>query len=152
MSREVDDLALWLEDALREVLESMCFLSLEGSTPCQVAASDWLSCALQFAGVPSGAFGLRAPLSMARIMAANFLGREEAELNDGQIMDVLCEVANIACGSVLARLDPQRSFALTPPVPGQFTTREVWGIEGVCRTFTLDEGSIETRLEIGTRE
>jgi len=150
MTMQAIDFDAWLESSVGEVLESMCFLSIMGNAPATESSTpEWLSCSLQFTGDPSGYFGVRAPWATARVIAANFLGEEEQELSEQQTVEVICEVANMACGAMLAHLNPKRTFALSSPLRDLAFTERSPAEDGICRTFELDEGMVDAWLEIG---
>lgn len=70
---------------------------------------------LTFEGDPSGALTLSVTAGAARSVAADFLGAEEPDLSEQQIGDVVCELANMICGSVLSRVESTTTFRLAAP-------------------------------------
>lgn len=140
----------WMEGAVSEVLESMCFISTEGDATDEdaILQSDWICSCLDFRGEPSGTFGLAVPSATASAIAANFLGDDEAGPNDSQTAEVICELANMVCGSLLAHLDPKRTFDLSSPRPDPTGAQDISDENRISATFTLDEGSIYTWLKI----
>jgi CheY-specific phosphatase CheX len=150
MTMQAIDFDEWLETSVGEVLESMCFLSIIANAPTtESSGADWLSCSLQFTGDPSGYFGVSAPWSTARLIAANFLGEEEQDLSEQQTVEVICEVTNMACGAVLAHLDPTHTFSLSSPLRDLPFTERTRAEDGISRSFELDEGMVDAWLEIG---
>src|SRR5271165_6215349 len=93
-----------LAESLDEVLEKMFFVrslgELAGPASGPVTAAH-----LTFEGDPPGSLTLRMTPAAARSVAADFLGEEEAELSPKQIGEVVCELANMICGSVLSRVE-----------------------------------------------
>jgi len=75
--------------------------------------------------------GLTVPESLARKMAANFLGLGNQEPTPEQIQDVVREGANMVAGSFLAREGASAAFHLQPP-----------------RSQTLDLGAPHFRLNL----
>jgi CheY-specific phosphatase CheX len=146
------DLKPFIESAVAEVLESMCFISSEGEATEEAAQCppDWICGELDFAGNLSGRFGVAVPPSTAATIAANFLGEDESELSDEQTMEVICELTNMVSGSLLARLDSKSAFTLSPPRPGRYGEHKPGGERSLC-TFALDEGFISTWWEIQVR-
>ena len=51
----------------------------------------------------------------ARMLAAGFLGEDEGMLTDSQPGEVVCELANMLCGSLVSKLESEESFDLAPP-------------------------------------
>jgi hypothetical protein len=78
-------------------------------------------------------------------VGAGFLGREEAEVSDGQAGEVVCELANMICGSVLSRLESEETFQITHPelVPQEAAA----GLQGEQGWFDLGDGFLATSLE-----
>jgi hypothetical protein len=70
---------------------------------------------LTFEGDPPGCFTLRVTKSAACSIAADFLGAEESELSEREVSDVICELANMICGSVLSRVESNTTFRLASP-------------------------------------
>jgi CheY-specific phosphatase CheX len=112
----VPDLSLprALQESVKEVLEKMFFIhcqeeSAEFSSEPEVVAN------LTFEGEPSGALTLRVTARAARSVAADFLAAEEPDLSEQEIGEVVCELANMICGSVLSRVESSAAFRLASP-------------------------------------
>jgi len=105
-----------LDEAMKEILERMFFLEAAaipaGTTP---RGGDAVQARLTFAGEPPGSLRVSVPRAAARAMAADFLGVDEAGVSQRQAEDVVCEVANMICGSVLSRLESAVTFHLSAP-------------------------------------
>ena len=103
-----------LKASVEEVLERMFFIqSLEelddlGDEP-QIAAQ------VTFEGTPSGWLALSMATAAARSVAADFLGSGEGQLSEAQTGEVICELANMICGSVLSRVESTSTFHLRKP-------------------------------------
>jgi CheY-specific phosphatase CheX len=144
------ELKPFMESAVAEVLESMCFISSEGEATDEQGGDrpDWIRGELKFAGVPGGTFGIAVPPSTAALMAANFLGEDEVDLTDEQTVEVVCELTNMVCGTLLAQMDSRQAFTLSTPrhvLPGTESPVKSDRIEG---TYATDEGLIHTWLEL----
>ena len=70
---------------------------------------------LMFEGQPSGSLTLRLTSTAARSIAADFLGEEPDTLPDRRIEEVVCEMANVICGSFLSRVESATTFRLATP-------------------------------------
>jgi CheY-specific phosphatase CheX len=70
---------------------------------------------LTFEGEPSGALFLSLSAPAARQIAADFLGIDESAVSAAQTADVVCELANMICGSVLSRVESAARFRLASP-------------------------------------
>jgi CheY-specific phosphatase CheX len=108
-----------LTECTTEVLEQMFFVqpveepvSHESQ---EAVDSSHLSVDVGFSGEPSGRLLLRISKPAARSIAADFLAEDEAVLSEQQVGEVVCELANIICGSVLTRIESRTSFRLGSP-------------------------------------
>ena len=105
-----------LHDSVREVLEKMFFVEALDEPPGETDSPDGgLAVELTFEGSPSGALTLRVSIAAARQIAADFLGQDESGLSPAQVGEVVCELANMICGSVLSRVESTATFHLAPP-------------------------------------
>ena len=109
-----------LESAVGEVLETMCFAtalaSSEGAAPADDSSGPQLLTAqLNFQGSPPGQFRVCATPDLARVIAAGFPGQEETDVSDSEAQEVMGELANMICGSVLSRLESDAIFHLSHP-------------------------------------
>ena len=146
---QANELKPFMESAVAEVLESMCFISSEGEAADEINdRPDWIRGELEFLGMPGGTFGIAVPPSTAAVMAANFLGEDEADLSEKQTVEVVCELTNMVCGTLLAQIDSKQAFTLSPPrhvSPDAESPAKGSRIQG---TYALDEGFIYTWLEL----
>jgi CheY-specific phosphatase CheX len=85
---------------------------------------------------------------LARALGAGFLGLEEAEPSDSQAGDVVCELANMICGSTLSRLEDKATFRITHPELISQERGASCGGGGVNRWFDLGEGILTVSLEL----
>ena len=128
-------------ESVGEVLETMFFTGIVEEDSKE--ESDLLvSAELAFHGSPSGRFGVRVPCSTGRQIASSFLGLDEGELSEAQIGDVVCELTNMVCGSVLSRVETGARFELMHPEvdPRNCDWRKYKDVIG--STFGLEEGTI----------
>jgi CheY-specific phosphatase CheX len=132
-----------LECALAEstaaVLERMFFVqALDETAPAAPEADSDLICGVNFIGDPSGRLALRVSLGAARSMAADFLGEDEGGLSGFQVGQVVCELANIICGSVLSRIESGTTFQLD--CPRLLSGWESFGGDAAVHSVALDAG------------
>jgi CheY-specific phosphatase CheX len=107
-----------LRDSVDEVLEKMFFTQTMGECPVDPAegqGADEIAVSLVFEGEPSGLFLLRLTTAAARQIAADFLGIDEPEVSEIQTSDVIRELSNMICGSVLSRVESAATFQLGAP-------------------------------------
>ncbi len=83
--------------------------------PAEGRPVDEIAVSLAFEGEPSGLFLLRLTTAAARQIAADFLGIDEEEVSDTRISEVVRELANMICGSVLSRVESAATFQLGAP-------------------------------------
>ncbi|PWT99764.1 MAG: hypothetical protein C5B51_26450 [Terriglobia bacterium] len=123
-----------------EVLEQMFFVrALNEPNPSPPATESQLVAEVSFEGQPSGRLGLRVNAAAARSIAADFLGEDECSLSEGQVGEVICELANIICGSVLSSVESETTFRLKSP--RLLSMPEEFAAEGaVVHSVTLDRG------------
>ena len=150
---EPNEIQTALASAVEEVLETMCFAgvlaSAEGNVPPEAdGGAPVLTAELNFEGNPSGGFRVGLPTKLARVVGAGFLGRDETEVSDSQAEEVVCELANMICGTVLSRLESKAIFRITHP---ELTPPER-GVSfegpGTCRWFDLGDGILTVSLEL----
>jgi CheY-specific phosphatase CheX len=135
-------------EAVGEVLETMCFTALgEGGGVTDGAEESWVTARLSFRGDPPGRFGVGVPPQTGRAIAASFLGREAEEVSEAQIGEVVCELANMVCGSVLSRLESQTRFDLSCPEPETGPAGWLEG-HGASSVFTLEEGPLAVWMDL----
>jgi CheY-specific phosphatase CheX len=79
------------------------------------APADEIAVSLTFQGEPPGALLLRLTSEAARQISADFLGIDEAEVSALQTSEVIRELANMICGSVLSRVESAAAFHLGAP-------------------------------------
>jgi CheY-specific phosphatase CheX len=145
----VDDrlLAEALSASVEEVLERMFFVRSFDDAPGD-GEPRWISAGLRFEGDPPGAMQLRLSAAAARSIAADFLAAEEADLTEAQVEEVICELANMICGSVLSRVESQTTFRLSSPwieQPGQARPEGPAGNTASC-TLNISHGTLTATI------
>jgi len=109
-------LAQVLAECTEQVLEQMFFVRpLNDSLSEDPPSGPHLVADVGFAGDPSGHLILSVSTHAARSIAADFLAEEEPVLSEQQVGEVVCELANIICGSVLTRVESRTLFRLGSP-------------------------------------
>jgi len=139
-----------LSGAVDAVLETMFFAASLGPAESEIGA-DFLEARLAFRGNPSGTLGVRLSAASARLLAAGFLGEDEETLTDLQLGQVVCELANMLCGSLVSKLEDQESFALASPelVPAASENAASSQAPPTARqSFELENGIITITLRL----
>ena len=103
-----------LAESAQEVLEKMFFVDSAESAPGEAPIAG-VTAEMIFDGDPPGSFRLVLDQTAARSAAADFLGEDPAELSEEQMNEVVCELANMICGSVLSRIESRATFRLSKP-------------------------------------
>src|SRR5262249_13355553 len=104
-----------LAESVREVLEKMCFIDLPSPAQGEEMRMRGIAAELVFDGDSPGSFRLDLDAEAARAAAAGFLGEDPAGLPLEQVQEVICELANMICGSVLSRVESSAVFRLAKP-------------------------------------
>lgn len=144
---EPTDFQSLMTSSADEVLNSMFFVGVESNGDGSAATGEeWMAARVAFRGPRSGAFGIGAPLTTARTLAANFLGQDEAETQDAQMEEVFCELSNMICGAFLSRLGDESSYDLSHPVRDDAASPA--GKDVVWRWLQLDEGQLRVWLSM----
>ena len=146
-----------LGDAAQSVLETMFFVSPEGTAePAYPQEVPLLGVGLTFSGEWSGTFELQTPITSARTLAEGFVGTlDPSEVEGDKTTEVICELANMVCGSTLTRLAGDKIFDLgsphlvsLPPLPRVAAPAD----STATRALDLGFGVIAFTLTIGARE
>ena len=136
-----------LPAAAADVLETMFFSPVLGETvPDAFPAAPAIAARLRFSGGLSGTFALRVSTAAAEIIAANFLGEETEHASPGQVLDVVCELSNMTCGSVLSRMNREAHFDLEHPELVDPLELAMPG--ATSRAFDIGEGEVAVFLEV----
>lgn len=104
-----------LAGAIQEVLERMFFVEATGAAEAGGAGADAVAVRLAFEGHPPGSLRVRVAPQPARSLAADFLGIDLGDISTAQVESVICELANMICGSVLSQLECGKTFHLGAP-------------------------------------
>ena len=136
---------IFLQSA-NQVLETMFFTGL--SDECKEdSAEAQLSAELSFRGSSSGKLGVEVPLVTGQLIACNFLGLEADDLSPAQITEVIGELTNMICGSVLSRVAPNGSFELLHPEVHSNPSGWRQNKKAVGYTFGLEESTLALWME-----
>ena len=137
--------------AATDVLETMFFSPvISEAAPGPETPAGALAARMRFSGGRAGTFAVRISASAAESIAANFLGEEFGHPASNQVQDVVCELTNMFCGSVLSRLDREAHFDLGHPEP--VDPLEAAAPESVSRAFELGDGEVAVFLHLEGRQ
>jgi CheY-specific phosphatase CheX len=140
-----------ISGAVDAVLETMFFTAPLGPAEPETSAQG-LEARVAFHGRPSGTLEVRLSEASARVLAAGFLGEDEESLTEAQPGLVVCELANMLCGSLVSKLESEERFDLTSPalLPARTAAAVISEAPPVARqSFELENGilTVELRLE-----
>jgi chemotaxis protein CheY-P-specific phosphatase CheC len=114
-----------------------------------IAIEDGLRARLEFRGAPPGRFELLVSRTAAREIAANFLGLAPDEISDEQVGDVVREMTNMLCGSVLSQLECDSTFDLSAPrIVCDVPSEAGLASEAYRSAFELETGGLALCLEL----
>lgn len=130
-----------------DVLASMYFADVMGPPQNPVIEPGFWA-TLGFKGEISGTFSLSLSKDTARKLAANFFGEEESDVSEEAVADMVGEMANMVCGSVLSRMTREVHFKLTHPVVAIGEDDEEEVTEGMtCQLLETDSGVLKICLK-----
>ena len=138
-----------LSGAVTGVLETMFFAEAGiAEAPSGLPA---LAAALSFRGRPSGEMTVCVSTAALRPLAAGFLGEDESDITETQAAEVICEIANMLCGSVVSQLESEKSFDLASPhlIPAGSSGLESHpGHQTTTQTFAIQNGTLTVVLRM----
>lgn len=127
-------------EALTQVLETMFFTTVLGPAE-GMPPQDLMIARVEFSGQPSGWLSLGITGPAARELAENFLGIDEA-LDEHQSGEVVRELANMVCGTMLSQVESDTHFELSEPrLVAQASPASL------RQTFELENGFVEVSLD-----
>jgi CheY-specific phosphatase CheX len=140
-----------LRDSVQEVLEKMFFVEPVEEPPVEAASPDGeMAVQLAFEGLPSGLLTLRVTSAAARQIAADFLGEDDSGLSPAKVEEVVRELANMICGSVLSRVESSATFRLAPPrllAAGEVPKRQEAGDRRAVHAVAMGCGTLTAIME-----
>ncbi|MHB1673429.1 MAG: chemotaxis protein CheX [Acidobacteriaceae bacterium] len=130
------------------VLETMFFSALLGPAEAESGPAV-LEARLAFHGRSSGTLAVRLSEPSARLLAAGFLGEDEETLTEAQLSQMVCELSNMVCGSLVSKLESEEHFDLDSPqfVAAGSTAAAVPDAPPAARqSFELENGILTVTL------
>jgi CheY-specific phosphatase CheX len=139
---QISNLDQLMSSSASEVLETMFFTGVLGDAV--DPPMDPITTRLDFRGTPSGSFGLALSRESSRQIAAGFLAEDEEAVSQEQVNEVICELTNMLCGSLLSRIETETSFDLTHPELASLPEDPDYS-----RNFELENGTLGVWLNLG---
>lgn len=137
-----------LAQTVTEVLETMFFTAPLG--PCEEETGGTaLEARLHFRGALPGSFSVRISEAAARNLAAGFLGEDNDALGARQIEQVIRELANMLCGSLVSKLEREEPFELDPPeLLGAASAEPQGNPPAAQQSFAIEDGALTLSLHL----
>lgn len=139
--------------AFTEVLEKQVFLFADAAVPEDFVArpGGYFAASVAFRGPAEGTLSLAVPASLAREIAANFLGLDgDDPMVDAHARDACGELLNMTCGHVLTALyGASPVFDLARPEVAEVGSGRVsdWAMAPETLCFDVDGPSVLFRIE-----
>jgi CheY-specific phosphatase CheX len=106
-----------LTASVERVLETMFFTFPCGPLDTSALGDlDWVGAHLEFSGSAGGELAIMLGPAAARSLAADFLGVEADSIGPEKVAEVVCELANMVCGSMVSELESQDLIHLSSAV------------------------------------
>jgi CheY-specific phosphatase CheX len=139
---QVSNLDHLLNASASEVLETMFFTGILGET--KDLPVNPITTRLNFRGTPSGSFGLSLSLDSSRQIAAGFLAEDEQDVSQERVNEVICELTNMLCGSLLSKIESEGAFDLSHPELAPQPENPEYS-----RNFQVENGTLWVWLTLG---
>jgi len=137
------DMQHLLATAVHDVLETMFFC--EASDRCEPdTGAAQLEARVAFSGAKSGSIHIEISEPSARDLAASFLG--ESEVSHSQVAQVVCELANMLCGSIVSKIEAQGCFDLGAPELLIHPDEKTAHIAEIQQSFAIERGTLTVAL------
>jgi hypothetical protein len=105
-----------VENSLGRIFETMYFAELESAGSGVIACCDrGVGASISFSGAATGELRIAATSRLAAQLAADFVAVDTAELTAGEEGAIMQELANVACGCLLAEWMPGSRFEFGIP-------------------------------------
>jgi hypothetical protein len=126
-------------ETFSEVFETMFFTFLEPFAEApdkeDIGRGRFIEAKIEYSGGCKGSFVFYFPWELGKNITVNFLGVEEAEVQERQIVDTAAETANMAIGGLLGKLDPGGMAVLAIPqarMLADFSPESLLEVPGLC--------------------
>jgi CheY-specific phosphatase CheX len=87
----------------------------EDKAPSEEPSVKWVWGEIGLQGTTSGEIFLTLPYPLALTLAANFMGAEEKEVSEGELLDAVSELNNMISGNLFSLLNKKGQYSLTRP-------------------------------------
>jgi CheY-specific phosphatase CheX len=118
-------------------------------------SAKWVWGEIGFQGATSGKILLTLPYGLALTLAANFLGTEEKEVSEAELLDAVSELNNMISGNLFSLLNKKAKYSLTKPKTELVLEEEKKkrsSEAGLTIYFNADGQKVELNLQIPQSE
>jgi len=141
-----------ISDAVDAVLETMFFSAVLGPAEPETGG-EVLEALVRFRGRQSGTLAVCISERSSRLLAASFLGEDEETLTDSQPGQMVRELANMLCGSLVSKLGTEESFDLASPE--LISSGSNTGLDSIApptarQSFELEGGILTVTMNLDT--
>lgn len=110
------ELAEAVATATRSVLDTMFFAETETCSSLSTEQQGgMMGISVRFDGGMRGEFLIGIDPRVAVVLASSFLGVEESDVSPAEVVQVMCETANMICGAALSRIEAEDHMRLETP-------------------------------------
>ncbi len=123
--------------------------------PVEEPTAKWVWGEIGLQGATSGEIFLTLPYPLALTLAANFMGAEEKEISEAELLDAVSELNNMISGNLFSLLNKKGQYSLTRPktelISGE-EKRKRSPDSGLKINFNADGQKVELNLLIPQAE
>lgn len=129
--------------AVHDVLETMFFCEALDRCEPETGVAQ-LEARVAFSGAKSGTIDIQISEPSARDLAASFLG--ESEVSNIQVAQVICELANMLCGSIVSKIEAPGCFDLGAPELLIHPDQQTEFTAEIQQSFAIERGTLTVAL------
>ena len=114
------------------------------------SAPPFLRSEIGFQGKNAGKIRLYLPYHLAKRLAANFMGVEENELSESQVLDMAGELNNMLAGNLFSLLDKTNGYQLTVPITDRIMdleTKDRHENSAVILDFNVENQGVQLSIQ-----
>ncbi len=137
---------------MESVLETMFFAMADGEAdPMDPLPPDSYRMGMSFDGACEGRFEVRIAKEAAHRIAESFSGvADPDDLTEGGVLEVVGELTNMICGSMLSQWAEDKIFSLSTPsrIAAPNVPDRPAALSVASRAFVLDGGVLAAEMEL----
>jgi hypothetical protein len=137
-----------LETVIFEIFEKMFFLFPEKADAPVATGSDWLTYTIAISGPPNCSIRCHYPRPLARLMASNYIGSDDADLSDETVSETCKEALNVIAGHLINQLGEEYQLGIPEAVPASAVLADGATASGERLFFAIAEQPFLVVLDI----